>query len=263
MFELGDFYNLKVFLKSLSSIVLYYLFALIFLYYSDMDPVIATALSNGVFIIGYIFYSLYKNGFSIKRKDNDKDLKTEKYLIIFIILFFIGFILSQALSLNLLNNNIGVSESDKTFKTSVSPYFYIIFLLFIAPIGEEIIFRRCFFDKLLTWRYPVLLAMVVQAFIFSIAHGSGYKIIATFFVGFCAGFIYYKYKKVIYNMVFHILNNVFVMMLSNNIFIKKLSKNSTMVLSLFCIIFIIVFSYYIQKRIISIRDEEVKIINHS
>lgn len=257
MFELGDFYNLKTFLKSLWSILLYYLLALIFLYLK-VDPVLATSLSNGVFIIGYIFYSLYKNGFKIKKRDYETDLKDKKYVIIFIILFFIGFILSQSLSLNLLNNNIGVIESDRTFKTSVSPYLYVVFLLFIAPIGEEIIFRRCFFNKLLTWRYPVILAMVVQAFIFSIAHGSGYKIIATFFVGFCAGFIYYKYKKVIYSMAFHISNNIFVMMLSNNNLIKNLSKNSTMMLSLFCIIFMIAFLYYIQKRIVKIRDDEIK-----
>lgn len=257
MFELGDFYNLKTFMKSLWSIFLYYLLALIFLYLK-MDPVLATSFSNGVFIIGYIFYSLFKNGFKIRKRDHDEDLKDKKYVIIFIILFFIGFILSQSLSLNLLNNNIGVSESDRSFKTIVSPYLYVVFLLFIAPIGEEIIFRRCFFNKLLTWRYPVIFAMLVQAFIFSIAHGSGYKIIATFFVGFCAGFVYYKYKKIIYNMVFHILNNIFVMMLSNNNLIKNLSKNSTMMLSLFCIIFMIAFLYYIQKRIVKIRDDEIK-----
>lgn len=262
MFELGDFYNLKTFMKSLWSIFLYYLLALIFLYLK-MDPVLATSFSNGVFIIGYIFYSLFKNGFKIRKRDYDEGLKDKKCVIIFIILFFIGFILSQSLSLNLLNNNIGVSESDKTFKTSVSPYLYVIFLLFIAPIGEEIIFRRCFFNKLLTWRYPVILAMILQAFIFSIAHGSGYKIIATFFVGLCAGFIYYKYKKVIYSMVFHISNNVFVLILSNNNLIKNLSKNSTMMLSLFCIIFMIAFLYYIQKRIIKIRDKEVKKVDHS
>lgn len=257
MFELGDFYNLKTFLKSLWSILLYYFLALIFLYLK-VDPVLATSLSNGVFIIGYIFYSLFKNGFKIRKRDHDEDLKDKRYVIIFIILFFIGFILSQSLSLNLLNNNIGVSESDRTFKTIVSPYLYVVFLLFIAPIGEEIIFRRCFFNKLLTWRYPGILAMVVQAFIFSIAHGSGYKIIATFFVGFCAGFVYYKYKKIIYSMVFHILNNIFVMMLSNNNLIKNLSKNSTIMLSLFCIIFMIAFLYYIQKRIVKIRDDEIK-----
>jgi membrane protease YdiL (CAAX protease family) len=82
--------------------------------------------------------------------------------------------------------------------------------LIIAPLFEELIFRKIFIDNL-SKLYSVKNAIIFSSICFSLYHLPNFSnLIPTFLLGLVAGYLYIKSKKIIIPMIFHFLCNLIV-----------------------------------------------------
>lgn len=84
------------------------------------------------------------------------------------------------------------------------PYIVIItvvFMVILAPILEELVFRKVLCDKLLPLGEGY--AILISAAIFGLFHGNLYQFPYAFTVGLVLGLIYVKTGKLIYTVIYH------------------------------------------------------------
>ena len=81
----------------------------------------------------------------------------------------------------------------------------ILFVVILAPILEELFFRKLLCDKLLALGEGV--AVVVAGIIFGLAHGNFFQMPYALLVGFALSFIYVKTGKLIYTIGYHMALN--------------------------------------------------------
>jgi membrane protease YdiL (CAAX protease family) len=114
----------------------------------------------------------------------------------------VGNILSAVIALipGFANNNV-LSE---VLDTSTMPQ-TILIVAVIAPILEEIVFRKILIDKL--GRYGDKTAIVVSAMTFGLFHGNIIQFAYAFLVGLVLGYVYRRTGNVIYSIIIHILLN--------------------------------------------------------
>lgn len=85
--------------------------------------------------------------------------------------------------------------------------------IIVAPIIEELIFRKYILGGLLT-RYTPRLSILISSICFSITHiETPLILIPTFFVGILAGIIYFKTKKISYTILLHFFGNLIIVFL--------------------------------------------------
>ena len=82
----------------------------------------------------------------------------------------------------------------------------IIFIVILAPILEEIFFRKIICDKLLPLGEGY--AIVLSATIFGLGHGNFYQFAYTFFIGIIFALIYVKTGKLRYSIIYHMIFNL-------------------------------------------------------
>lgn len=76
-----------------------------------------------------------------------------------------------------------------------------IYAGFIAPIGEELVWRKFFIDR--THRYGVTMSIVVSALCFALMHASVDQFVYAFGVGIFFGFLYIKTGRIWITIVLH------------------------------------------------------------
>lgn len=109
-------------------------------------------------------------------------------------------------------NNFGVPSPADAF-AAVMPengFQLIVFyvqLLLVAPIAEELIFRRMMLRPLR--RYGDLTAILISALLFALFHGNGTQFFYTFFCGILLGFTAVWANSVIAPIILHLLINAF------------------------------------------------------
>lgn len=233
---------MKAYLKAFSFVFLYIFIGAILVNIFKINAVIATTISN-VFMI--LLYYILKH-FYKKERSRKERLKFDKTLIFFITCFFLGFIISQAFSVGLLNNGIGVKEVSDSI-TKIDPIFYLFFVVFIAPFGEEIIFRGLFFETLIKRDINFYLSLFTQAVAFSLLHGAGFKIPATFSLGLLVGLIYYYYDNIYYAFFVHSLSNLYIVTSPNNTLVLKLASLNIYFVGFLFLLFIILFFIFSNK----------------
>lgn len=82
----------------------------------------------------------------------------------------------------------------------------IIFVVFLVPIAEELLFRVLIIGELKQAMKP-LYACAVSALIFAVAHWNPLQSVYTFFAGFILGLCYLQYRNFLYNVVMHMFFN--------------------------------------------------------
>ena len=165
-----------------------------------------------------IYYFFWKPKFDLK-----KALKIQNYSPgIYLYLPIIG------LGLFLLNkpfwdfNKIleyfqGVSRIDNAAISSnnISLFYNLISTLLIAPIVEELFYRKFLLEKLAQKNRPIL-AITVSSICFSIIHiETPNNLIPTFISGIILGIIYLKTKKIGYCIMLHFIVNLIIMTTNN------------------------------------------------
>ena len=81
----------------------------------------------------------------------------------------------------------------------------ILSAVILAPIMEELIFRKLVLDRLAG--YGPAVAMSVSALVFGLAHGNFYQFFYAFLLGLIFAYIYLRTGKVRYSMMLHMMVN--------------------------------------------------------
>lgn len=234
---------MKAYLKAFSFVFLYIFIGAILVNIFKINAVVATTISNVFMILLYYILKYFDKEESLNKKEFD--FKDEA-IYFFIGWFFIGFTLSQAFSVNLLNNGVGVKEMSDSI-TKIDPTFYLFFVIAIAPFSEEIIFRGFLFKTLLKNNVSFYIALFIQAISFALIHGAGFKIPATFFLGLLTGLVFYYYKNIYHSIFIHALSNLYIVVSPNNALVLKLSNLNMYFLGIVFTIFIISFFIFSKK----------------
>ncbi len=90
---------------------------------------------------------------------------------------------------------------------SSNPIVQVLEVVVLAPICEEIIFRRLVINKMLS-AYSMHTAVIVSAVLFALAHGNITQGVFTFFMGILLGYLYLKTKSLLMCMIAHFINNL-------------------------------------------------------
>jgi membrane protease YdiL (CAAX protease family) len=88
--------------------------------------------------------------------------------------------------------------------------FALVFL--IGPFLEELFFRGCLY-RALRRRLNVLAAVLVSSFVFALMHGYFFLFFYVFLVGLSLAYLYEKTESLVAPLSFHMLNNLFVLVL--------------------------------------------------
>lgn len=88
----------------------------------------------------------------------------------------------------------------------------VVILLLFAPFFEELFFRGCLY-RVLRAHFPRFMAIAMSSFIFSFVHGYFLLFIYVFLVGILLAYMYEKRGSLVAPLVFHMLNNIAVVLL--------------------------------------------------
>lgn len=92
-----------------------------------------------------------------------------------------------------------------TVTTGLDPVIIFIFMVLIAPVMEEILFRKLLIDRMI--KYGEKTAILVSAFMFGMYHGNLNQLIYAFALGLFFAFIYVKTGRLIYSILLHMVIN--------------------------------------------------------
>ncbi len=118
---------------------------------------------------------------------------------VFDFLFFIKNVVNQTLITNLFSIK---------FNGSVEYFLELIIVVVLAPIVEEILYRRIIFTKLKE-SFPLGVALIITSTLFSIMHLDFNGLIQYFIIGFLLTYTYYITNSLVLNIIYHSLLNLF------------------------------------------------------
>lgn len=135
--------------------------------------------------------------------------------------------LAQGISATIEMKVFGITQSSENTKlimdvTRATPLFMVIPAL-IAPILEEIIFRKIIFGQLYL-RTNFIIAALLSALIFGIIHGEPQHLLVYASMGFVFAFLYVKTKRIIVPIIVHMAMNTTVVLAQFNIDPKELEQ---------------------------------------
>ncbi len=101
---------------------------------------------------------------------------------------------------------LGIENSESVF-ASIPLWALTILTLFIAPLFEELIYRKLLMDRIGV--YGERLAIIVSGLVFGAIHGTVEQLFYTTLCGFVFAFVYAKTGKLRYSVLMHFLFNFF------------------------------------------------------
>ncbi|MBR6148038.1 MAG: CPBP family intramembrane metalloprotease [Lachnospiraceae bacterium] len=88
---------------------------------------------------------------------------------------------------------------------NMSPVLQVLVVVILAPIFEELIFRKFLLDRVS--RYGEVSAMLLSGFMFGLFHGNLVQFMYASMLGFFFSFIYMRTGRIIYTMILHAIVN--------------------------------------------------------
>ena len=169
--------------------------------------VIITSLCNYVLPLP-IFLFLMKKLEVIQIEKHDLKLRTFiKYIAITLTLMWIGNIIGLTLTAvlgGLMQNDIANPIQDLLNSTDL--WLNLILISFIAPIFEELIFRKLLIDR--TIKYGARVSIILSALIFGLFHGNLNQFFYAALMGGFFAYVYIKTGKITYTILLHIIVNL-------------------------------------------------------
>lgn len=166
-----EFYNSTLFINMLSPVVLY-LFALpvLLLVIGSVKPESPEkkkmGFSTWLLILFISFGLMYMGAYTGN-------------IFMGVVSEFMGYDYSNALN--------SLIDYDKLWITA-------IFVVIVAPIGEELVFRKLIIDR--TKKYGAFVSIFFSALAFGLMHGNFYQFFYAFAVGLVFGYVYYNTGKI-------------------------------------------------------------------
>ena len=82
----------------------------------------------------------------------------------------------------------------------------LLFLVVVAPVGEELVFRKLIIDR--THKYGCLVSAMFSGIVFGLMHGNLYQCFYAFALGLLLGYLYYSTGKLYLTMGIHAVINL-------------------------------------------------------
>lgn len=175
---------------------------------NNMDILLAWSMIPQ-YVIAYPLAFLIVGKYGDKRKIEKHKMKTPQ--------FFIAFLMTYALMM--LGNLIGISvttgisflkgesvdNSIAELLNSGNIWIMAIYIVILAPICEELLFRKMVCDRVA--KYGQGITIMVSGLTFGLAHGNFNQFFYAFFIGCFFAFIYVKTGRVGYTIGLHMIVN--------------------------------------------------------
>ena len=186
-----------------------------------------------------IFYWLMKRLKSQRIEKNKINAKTFiTYIGITMTLMWIGNIIGLIITASIggvIQNDIANPIQQLINNTSL--WFNIIIISIIAPIFEEILFRKFLIDR--TIKYGARISIILSAVIFALFHGNLNQFFYALLIGGFFAYVYIKTGKIIYSIILHLFVNLMGSVVS--LFVSNAIMNLENSLNTFDIIFLLVY----------------------
>ena len=155
-----------------------------------------------------IFYWLMKNISSTKLEKTGIGIKTFiLYLGITITLMWIGNLIGLTIT-SLLSSTMqsDITNPVQELINNAGIWFNIIIISLLAPIFEEILFRKLLIDR--TIKYGAKASIILSAVIFALFHGNLNQFFYALLMGGFFAYVYIKTGRIIYTMILHGIINL-------------------------------------------------------
>lgn len=178
-----------------------------------------------------IFYWLMKKINTTKLEKTSINIKTFIiYIGITLTLMWIGNIIGLTIT-SLLSNSLqnDIANPVQQLINSADIWFNLIVISIIAPIFEEILFRKFLIDRSI--KYGAKVSIILSAVIFALFHGNLNQFFYALLMGGFFAYIYIRTGKITYTIILHIIVNllgsVVSLFIANSV--NNLLSNYTMV----------------------------------
>ena len=160
-------------------------------------------------VCGIVFFFWYKHEHPRKSMKKTKKLFTAKNISLFILLgigcqfFFSGMIaIIRPYFTKVFEQYAFVLENITAGKELV----VLIFMLIVAPVSEELIFRGVIFNRA-NRLYSFIYANILQALLFGLYHGNLVQGIYAALIGFLLGAVCIKFESILASILLHMIIN--------------------------------------------------------
>lgn len=177
------------------------------------EKFIESIMNKQIVAIGGFIFAMFWILVYLKRKNKNsieiKKYNIKKHLNFIVFGFGLQFI---TIIMNLIFKDVVDYSKGQNIINSITSesniILSILLLLILAPIVEELFFRKVIFNNLRK-HLSIKLAIILQAAFFSFVHLNFFQLIPTFFVGVFLGYIYYKYESIWICIYIHSYCNLF------------------------------------------------------
>ena len=165
-----------------------------------------------VIIANLIIFKIFKVNFNWKNTQ-DKLKTVELNILFYLLILTIGLELLDRPFFDFSKivdfiKDISVEPYAKSEKSNISIIYNGISVLIIAPIFEELIFRKYMYSELIK-KYSSNLSIIISSVFFSLIHLPSYRnLIPTFIFGIVCCLVYRKTKNISYTIILHFLANL-------------------------------------------------------
>ena len=172
------------------------------------NQIIISSTCNYILVLPIFIYLMKK----IESTNIDKERLTIKsilkYCCIALTLMWIGNLVG--LGITTLIGNTMTSEIINPIEQLIhntNIYINIIIISIVAPIFEEILFRKFLIDR--TIKYGAKLSILLSALLFAFFHGNLSQFFYAFLIGAFFAYVYIKTGKIIYSIILHAFVNFY------------------------------------------------------
>ncbi|MFP3289216.1 MAG: type II CAAX endopeptidase family protein [Candidatus Micrarchaeota archaeon] len=207
----GNSSKFKAISYSLFYILLFSFILLLILYFYSYITInvadISTTVAFSFLLPALAFAYLAHSGKSLNEAFVDlgvtQRLKTMRILGIGILLFLAIFVMELIITVMSVNFKLNIETNACTVVTGM-PLWFILFVVLIGPINEELFFRGFLVKRI---------GIISSALLFAILHAGygstfGIDIIAAFIFGLIAGYIFKKTNSIYPTLLAHVLINL-------------------------------------------------------
>lgn len=179
-------------------------------------------------------------GYVFKNK-KQKEIALALLVITFICLYIVGQVFGTLIY------NAGDASFASYRKESQAPY-YVTFVLsvIVAPICEELMYRGAVYYTFKR-AFPTIVAIVIQALVFSLMHGTKVHLPGTFVLAIFNALLLELTGKFRYNIASHAIYNL-IATLPNGMFYPKFLFNWWLIIVLYVVILGMFFYYYVHLK---------------
>lgn len=143
-----------------------------------------------------------------------RSMKIKEWLVYFVVCFglmYIGSFISEYV-MSVLSSMTGKDYSNALndlidFNNMKNIWITAIFTVVVAPIGEELVFRKLLIDR--TRKYGAAVSIILSALMFGLMHGNFYQLFYAFLLGLVLGYMYYTTGRVLPVIAMHAAINFF------------------------------------------------------